>query len=115
MVMEFERARLLGEGKDHLARNVEQVSKTVGDHAGFDIHSYEANGRDRFIEVKTTRYGKLTPFYISAGEVRFSEANAQAYHLYRLFEFRQRPKLFQLPGDVGRHVQLQAINYRAHL
>ena len=115
LILEFERAKLLGEGKDHLARNVEQVSKTVGDHAGFDIHSYEANGRDRFIEVKTTRYGKLTPFYISAGEVRFSEANAQAYHLYRLFEFRQSPKLFQLPGDVGRHVQLQAINYRAHL
>ena len=65
--------------------------------------------------MKTTRYGKLTPFYISAGEVRFSEANAQAYHLYRLFEFRQSPKLFQLPGDVGHHVQLQAINYRAHL
>ena len=113
LVMEFERARLLGEGKDHLARNVEQVSKTVGDHAGFDIRSYEESGRDRFIEVKTTRYGKLTPFYISAGEVRFSEANANAYHLYRLFEFRQSPRLFQLPGDVGRHVQLQAVNYRA--
>ncbi len=115
LVMNFERARLLGEGKDHLARNVEQVSKTVGDHAGFDIHSYEVNGRDRFIEVKTTRYGKLTPFYISEGEVRFSDANAQAYHLYRLFEFRQSPKLFQLPGDVRRQVQLQAVNYRAHL
>ena len=114
LVMAFERARLLREGKDRLARNVEQVSKTVGDHAGFDIRSYEASGQDRFIEVKTTRYGKLTPFYISAGEVRFSEANANAYHLYRLFEFRQSPRLFQLPGDVGRHVQLQAINYRAN-
>ncbi len=113
LVMEFERARLLGEGKDRLARNVEQVSKTVGDHAGFDIRSYEVSGRDRFIEVKTTRYGKLTPFYISAGEVRFSEANVHAYHLYRLFEFRKRPRLFQLPGDVGRHVQLQAVSYRA--
>ena len=113
LIMEFERARLRGEGKDRLARNVEQVSKTVGDHAGFDIHSYEFSGRDRFIEVKTTRYGKLTPFYISAGEVRFSEANAHAYHLYRLFEFRQKPKLFLLPGDVGRHVQLQAVSYRA--
>ena len=114
LVMAFERARLLREGKDRLARNVEQVSKTVGDHAGFDIRSYEVSGRDRFIEVKTTRYGKLTPFYISAGEVRFSEANTHAYHLYRLFEFRQKPKLFQLPGDVGRHVHLQAASYRAH-
>ena len=113
LVMEFERARLLREGKDRLARNVEQVSKTVGDHAGFDIRSYEVSGQDRFIEVKTTRYGKLTPFYISAGEIRFSEANANAYHLYRLFEFRQSPRLFQLPGDVGRQVHLQAVNYRA--
>ena len=87
----------------------------MGDHAGFDIRSYEVNGQDRFIEVKTTRYGKLTPFYISAGEVRFSEANANAYHLYRLFEFRQSPKFFQLHGDVGRHVNLQAINYRARV
>ena len=114
LVMAFERARLLREGKDRLARNVEQVSKTVGDHAGFDIRSYEVSGQDRFIEVKTTRYGKLTPFYISAGEVRFSEANVHAYHLYRLFEFRKRPRLFQLPGDVGRHVHLQAASYRAH-
>lgn len=114
LVMKFERERLLREGKDGLARNVEQVSKTVGDHAGFDIRSYEVSGRDRFIEVKTTRYGKLTPFYISAGEVRFSEANADAYHLYRLFEFRQSPGLFQLHGDVGRQVHLQAVNYRAN-
>ena len=115
LVMEFERARLRTQGRDHLAGNVEQVSKTVGDHAGFDIHSYEVNGRDRFIEVKTTRYGKLMPFYISAGEVRFSRANADAYHLYRLFEFRQEPKLFLLPGNIERHVQLRAVNYRAHL
>ena len=113
LVMQFERERLQREGKDRLAGNVEQVSKTVGDHAGYDIRSYEVNGQDRFIEVKTTRYGKLTPFYISAGEVRFSEANANAYHLFRLFEFRQSPKFFQLHGDVGLHVHLQAINYRA--
>ena len=113
LVMQFERERLQCEGKDCLARNVEQVSKTVGDHAGYDIRSYEVSGHDRFIEVKTTRYGKLTPFYISAGEVRFSEANANAYHLYRLFEFRKSPGLFQLHGDVGHHVHLQPINYRA--
>ena len=114
LVMEYERTRLLQAGKDHLARNVEQVSKTRGDHAGYDIRSYEVTGRDRFVEVKTTRYGKLTPFYISAGEVRFSGANLDAYRLYRLFNFRKGPKLFILPGDVKRHVRLQAVNYRAH-
>ena len=57
--------------------------------------------------------GKITPFYISAGEVRFSGANLQAYRLYRLFNFRRGPKLFILPGDVRRHVRLHAVNYRA--
>ena len=114
LVMEYERARLLRAGKDQLARNVEQVSKTVGDHAGYDIRSYEITGRDRFVEVKATRYGKLTPFYISAGEVRFSSLNLHAYHLYRLFSFRKGPKLFVLPGDVSRHVRLNVANYRAH-
>ena len=115
LVMEYERTRLLQAGKDHLARNVEQVSKTHGDHAGYDIRSYEVTGRDRFVEVKTTRYGKLTPFYISAGEVRFSGANLDVYRLYRLFNFRKGPKLFVLPGDVRQHVRLHAVNYRAHL
>ena len=114
LVMEYERARLRQAGKDQLARNVEQVSKTVGDHAGYDIRSYDLAGHDRYVEVKSTRYGKLTPFYISMGEVRFSSANRHAYHLYRLFDFRRRPKLFMLPGDVRQHVRLDAINYRAH-
>lgn len=114
LVLEYERARLLQAGKDNLARNVEQVSKTVGDHLGYDIHSYEESGYDRFIEVKATRYGKLTPFYISEGEVQFSTANLRAYRLYRLFSFRRDPKLFILPGDLRRHVRLQAVNYRAH-
>ena len=71
--------------------------------------------QDRFIEVKTTRYGQHTPFYISAGELRFSNAHADAYQLYRLFGFGKLPKLFTLPGQVGRHVRLQPVSYRAHL
>ena len=115
LVVDYERLRLQLAGKDHLADNIEQVSKTVGDHAGYDIRSYEANGRDRFIEVKTTRYGRHTPFYISAGELRFSNVHAESYHLYRLFGFRKVPRLFTLPGEVGQHVRLQPVSYRAHL
>ncbi len=113
LVLKYEQARLRKAGRDHLARNVEQVSKTVGDRAGYDIHSYEKDGRDRFVEVKTTRYGKFTPFFISAPEVRFSEENAGKYHLYRLFEYRDNPGLFVLPGDICTHVHLQATTYRA--
>lgn len=115
LVMDYERLRLESAGKGHLAQNIEQVSRTVGDQAGFDIRSYECTGQDRFIEVKTTRYGRHTPFYISAGELRFSNLHADSYHLYRLFGFRKMPRLFTLPGNVERHVRLQPISYRAHL
>ena len=113
LVVDYERLRLQLAGKDQLADNIEQVSKTVGDQAGYDIRSYEANGRDRFIEVKTTRYGRHTPFYVSVGELQFSNAHADSYHLYRLFGFRKMPRFFTLPGEVGRHVRLQPISYRA--
>jgi len=113
LVVRYEQARLRHAGKDRLARNVEQVSKTIGDHAGYDIRSYEISGRDRFVEVKTTRYGPFTPFYISTGELRFSQEHPCAYRLYRVFEFVRRPKLFTLAGDVARHVRLQATHYRA--
>ena len=113
LIMKYERLRLERAGKDHLARNIEQVSRTIGDHAGYDIRSYHADGRDRFIEVKTTRYGRYTPFYISAGELRFSRTHADSYHLYRVFGFRKTPRLFTLPGEVEQHVRLQATTYRA--
>ena len=113
-VIEFERARLQSVGQDQLARNVEQVSVTVGDHAGYDIRSYDVDGRDRFIEAKTTRYEKHTPFFISAAEVRFSQQHRTKYYLYRVFGFRERPRLFMLAGNVGAHVRLDAYSYRAH-
>ena len=101
LIMDYERLRLERAGKDQLARNIEQVSKTIGEHAGYDIRSYNADGRDRFIEVKTTRYGRHTPFYISAGELRFSKAHADSYHLYRVFGFRKKTATLYLNGRGG--------------
>jgi hypothetical protein len=56
--LNFERARLLFAGRDSLASKVENIAQTEGDGAGFDIRSYETDGSDRMIEVKTTAYGK---------------------------------------------------------
>ena len=94
---------------------MEHVAKTQGDHLRYDIHSYDDMGRDRFVEVKTTRYGQRTQFYISANELRFSRAKASAYRLYRVFEYANDPKLFTLHGDVAGHVRLNPVNYRARI
>jgi len=109
--LEFEHFRLWTIGEKGLADKVEHVSKTKGDGLGYDILSFETDGRERFIEVKTTSFGKETPFYISRGEVTFAKDHAEQFRLYRLFDFRREPRLFELPGPVDRHCFVSPINY----
>jgi hypothetical protein len=109
----FERARLILFGKESLADKIEHVALTQGDGAGFDIRSFEANGSDRFIEVKTTKYGKYSPFFVSANELKFSERHQDNFHLHRIFQFRNDPHLFSLPGSVSKNFILSPTEYRA--
>jgi hypothetical protein len=113
LALAFERERLIALGKDHLARQIEHVSVEQGDGAGFDIHSYDGNGHDRFIEVKTTRYRKETPFFISSNEVSFAQRHSANYALYRLYRFERDPRLFSLEGNVGQYCELTPTQFRA--
>ncbi len=114
-VIRLEKARLISLGKESLADKVEQVSDTIGPSAGFDILSFEADGSDRYIEAKTTKYGKQTPFYVTPNELRFSERNAARYHLYRVFGFRFDPRVFELAGRLGDHCELIPSQYLARV
>jgi hypothetical protein len=100
-------------GANHLAEKVQHVSQTRGDGLGFDILSFESSGKERFIEVKTTSFGQKTPFFVSANEVRFARQNADQFRLYRLFDFRAAPRLFELDGEIEKHCALDASTYRA--
>jgi hypothetical protein len=112
-IMKFEVARLASEGQERFAAKVERVSHTHGDAAGFDILSFEPDGRERLVEVKTTRYGKYTPFFLSRNEVHTSDAYTDQYALYRLFQFRKHPRLFILPGSVRTSCSLDPALFEA--
>ena len=112
-VLEFERWRLDAMGHSNLASHVEHVSQTRGDGLGYDIRSFESDGKERFIEVKTTSFGKETPFFVTHNELKFSRAAAQQFYLYRLFEFRKQPRLFDLAGEISNHCLLDPVTYRA--
>ena len=49
-----------------LARKVEWTSQERGDGAGYDIRSFSAAGDERLIEVKATRGGPTTDFFVTA-------------------------------------------------
>jgi hypothetical protein len=112
-VLNFERARLLNLRKDALAGRIEHTSRVRGDGEGYDILSFEESGRERLIEVKTTKYGRETPFFVSINEVAVSESHADQYHLYRLFGFRLAPRLFTLSGTLQTTCWLSASSYLA--
>jgi hypothetical protein len=111
----YERARLLAAGQDRLADRIEHISSTRGDGDGFDILSYEESGRERLIEVKTTKYGAQTPFFVSANEVKVSEREAARYHLYRVFGFRKSPKMFDVPGSFSARFSLSPTQFLARI
>lgn len=110
-VLNFEHFRLHNLGQKALADKVEHVAKTKGDGLGYDILSFDSTGREKFIEVKTTAFGKETPFFVSRGEVRFAQEHTEEFHLYRLFEFRKSPKMFDLPGAVESHCLMNPVSY----
>ncbi|WP_066707098.1 DUF3883 domain-containing protein [Curvibacter delicatus] len=112
-VLNFERARLIHAGKENLAAKIEHTAKVHGDHAGYDILSFEDSGVERLIEVKTTKYGVDTPFFVTRNEVATSERHASQYQLYRLFAFRQAPRLYTLPGAIGHTCRLSAATFLA--
>lgn len=112
-VVRFETARLAHAGKDGLAGRVERVSETRGDGLGFDVLSFETSGEERLIEVKTTAYGPLTPFFVTRNEVAASREASEHYHLYRAFNFRREPRLFAKRGSLDVLFHLEASQFIA--
>jgi hypothetical protein len=111
--LEFEHARLWRAGKRDLADRIEHTAATKGDGLGYDILSFESDGRERLIEVKTTQFGIQTPFFATSGEVGFSQAREKEYHLYRLFNFVRQPRLFVLQGSLRETCLLNPALYAA--
>jgi hypothetical protein len=113
-VVELERRRLHdAAGRPDLAKQVEWTADVKGDGVGYDIASFNDDGSPRYIEVKTTGLGKAFPFYVSANEVRCSEALRDAFHLYRVFRFSRSPGLFILPGALSQTCALDPVQYQA--
>lgn len=113
LALEFEHRRLWKARKRGLAERVDHVAKTQGDGLGYDILSFEADGAERLIEVKTTRFGPNTPFFASRNEVAVSEQRAADYHVYRLFSFRTEPRMFQLHGSMRTTCDLDPVQFAA--
>lgn len=115
LVLAHECGILLEAGREDLANRVRWTAVQDGDGFGFDIASFEPDGRDRLIEVKTTNGWERTPFHITRNEMAVAEARREDWHLTRLWNFARQPSAFALRPPLNANVELTPTSFLASL
>lgn len=113
IVVEYEKDRLTIEGRSDLADKVFATREIAGNAERFDVLSYDKDGNERYIEVKTTKGGFNNIFHISENEVEFSKQYQDKYYLYRVYHFNVKTMSAELKiikGAINRE-NLQPTNY----
>lgn len=116
-VMLYERQQLIDKGKPKLAKKIRHISVEEGDGTGFDILSFEPNGKKKFIEVKTTTGDFKQQFFISQTELARSIQEKEQYYLYRVYNFDRETnsgKIKVIQGDLSNICQVPT-NYSVKL
>ena len=89
------------------------TSQEEGDGAGYDIRSFEPDGTERLLEVKTTNGWERTPFHINRNELEVADLRRESWHLIRLWDFSREPRAFALRPPLARHVELTPTSFMA--
>ncbi|MCP3418909.1 MULTISPECIES: DUF3883 domain-containing protein [Bradyrhizobium] len=113
IVFHFERQRLRALDRSDLAKKVRWVSMEDGDGAGYDVLSFDAQGKERFLEVKTTVGSQTAPFYMTRNELSFSRERPKEFRICRLYDFLKAPKMFELAPPLEKLVSLEPLSYEA--
>lgn len=117
IVLEMERKHLLAKGHTELAEKIQHMA-LIDPNAGYDILSFEPDGSEKFIEVKTTEGRQNTQFFISENEVSTSRSAPEKYWLYRLYNFSRKDNttdIYKRKGAIDELFDLVPANYRASL
>lgn len=111
LAFEYEQNRLVSE---HIPYNAEYVANTIGDGLGYDILSYDKDGNEIHIEVKTTRTSNEYGFFMSKREIE--ESLRSRYKIYRVYNFDEENKpadMKIIDGEVTeKNFVMEATNYR---
>ena len=112
-VLEMEKKKLEKFRRPDLSKKIRWVSSEEGDGAGYDILSFEPDGRERLIEVKTTNGAARTPFFLSENERQRAAGSAELWRLYRVHLFAQNPRIFLITPPLHEMLHLRPDIWRA--
>jgi len=113
LVKEYEINKLNEKGLKSLSAQV----KIVEDGKGFDVLSFDENGNEMYIEVKTTKGNEKTPFYLSLNEKLFSENNSGKYSIYRLYNYNPEKNCadYFIIKEIEKELLFQPTEYKIYL
>ncbi|KKU47277.1 MAG: hypothetical protein UX68_C0041G0006 [Parcubacteria group bacterium GW2011_GWA2_46_9] len=80
-------------GRKDLAKKVRHVSTEDGDGLGYDVLSFFENGKEKYIEVKSTTSSLQSPFFLSRNELGFLEEHNEDAFIYRIFVSDDEPQM----------------------
>ena len=113
LALAHERAMLRDAGRSDLAERVRWVSQLDGDGAGYDIASFQSDGRNRLLEVKTTSGWEYAPFHITRNELAVSRQRQDEWRLLRIWDALHRPRAYELAPPLEAHVLLTPTTFLA--
>lgn len=112
-VLDVERKHLAEVDRKDLARKVRWVAAEDGDGAGYDICSFDLDGHERLIEVKTTNGAARTPFFLSRNESELAAERPADWRIYRVHLFARQPRIFTISPPLESAVYLRPETWRA--
>lgn len=113
LVVDHEKKDLIHNGRPDLAEKVVATRILKGNAERFDVLSFEIDGKEKYIEVKTTKGSLNNRFHISENEVSFSEKYSEKYYLYIVYNLNIKnltADLYIQKGAIDRSL-LQPTNY----
>lgn len=114
LVITLERLTLHSQNRADLAALVERVP----DWQGYDIRSYFADGRPKYIEVKTTTGTERRPFFWTWNERAQMIKYPGSYFLYRLYNYDSETNTadyFLLDGNITDKIHEIPIQYTVYI
>ena len=98
IILNYEKTFLSKNGRDDLACKVEMVKN---DAMGYDIISYDLDGNEKHIEVKTNnnQNNKSLDFYFTDNEYE-TMINDPAYNIYYLYDISVNPKVHIINKEI---------------
>jgi hypothetical protein len=112
-VVDLEKHRLKQGNRADLAGKVRWTAAEDGDGAGYDISSFNLEGKPRLIEVKTTNGSARTPFFITRNEFSVAREIPTQWQIYRVHLFASGPRVFTIAPPLEDNLRLSTETGRA--